>query len=237
MVVCERGSSRATAMPSTGIFLFDRNLRYLSAQCAGRPIAGLTAGDLEGKTLWEALPPETCRSLEPRYRAALSGETSAAEIPFAGRTYATNIMPVRDREGAVRCGLVVVQEVTVADRIDDELLRNQARYRHLLESITGYTYTTTYFEDRPAVTTHSPGVYTVTGYVTEDYVANPYLWLEMVDPTDRPAVEQHVAAALRGDLVPPLEHRIRHQSGELVGYATPWSHAGSPKPDGLPRTV
>jgi PAS domain S-box-containing protein len=202
-------------MPSSGIFLFDHDMRCLAVQGDGLPDVGLTPERLEGKTIWEALPPETCRSLEPRYRAALAGEASVTELPFAGRTYATNIIPVHDREGAVRCGLMLAQEVTRPDRIDDELYRNQARYRHLLESITGYTYTTTYFEERPAVTIHSPGVQTVTGYTTEDYSANPHLWLEMVEPADRPDVERHVAAALRGDLVPPLEHRIRQRSGEL----------------------
>ena len=92
-------------------------------------------------------------------------------------------------------------------------LESEARYRHLLGSVTDYVFTVALVDGRPQTTTHSPGCLAVTGYTPEEYAANPLLWIEMVPATEEAAVVAHSTAALRGELGEALEHQIRHKDG------------------------
>jgi PAS domain S-box-containing protein len=69
----------------------------------------------------------------------------------------------------------------------------------------------------PVATQHSSGCLSVTGYTPDDYLANPYLWIDMVHPEDRDAVRQIVAKILACEEVSPIEHRIVRRDG-----ATRW---------------
>ncbi|BAB75686.1 hypothetical protein ACN23B_20020 [Anabaena sp. FACHB-709] len=53
-------------IPNGGVFLFDQNLRFILAAGLGLEVVGITKADMEGKTIWEALPPETSSKVELR---------------------------------------------------------------------------------------------------------------------------------------------------------------------------
>lgn len=61
-------------------------------------------------------------------------------------------------------------------RVEAALQASEKHYKHLLESITDYSYTVLLRDDRPVVTTHGPGCTAVTGYTSEQYLNDPYLW-------------------------------------------------------------
>src|SRR5712692_5027797 len=69
----------ARNFPNGAIALFDDELRYTLVEGRGLEALGLSKGDLEGKTIWDALPPEVARAAEPSYRAALRGESMTME--------------------------------------------------------------------------------------------------------------------------------------------------------------
>ncbi len=98
---------------------------------------------------------------------------------------------------------------------EDALRQSEQRYRRLLESVTTYVYTVTVENGQPVTTRHGAGCESVTGYRPEDYVARPYLWIDMVHGDDREAVIQQASAVLRGEEPPPMEHRIIHRNGEI----------------------
>ncbi len=103
----------ARNFPNGAVFLFDRDLRYTLAE--GSEISESEGGislRLEGKTLSEVLPPETCRILEPHYRAALAGETSVFEAPYAGGIYLIHTLPVRNEQGEIFGGMAMTQNIT-----------------------------------------------------------------------------------------------------------------------------
>jgi len=100
-------------------------------------------------------------------------------------------------------------------RIEQVLSESERHYRHLLESITDYTYAVKLKEGEIVELTHSPSCVSVTGYTAEQYHAEPRLWLRMVHREDQQAVTEQGARARQGEIQPPLEHRLFHKNGEL----------------------
>lgn len=97
----------AQQVPNAAIFLFDRDLRFMIAEGAGLEALSLTREALEGKTIWEALPAETCEAIEPVYRAALAGQTMSATVPFGEHLCRVHAIPVRDEESESIAGMAM----------------------------------------------------------------------------------------------------------------------------------
>ena len=115
----------ARNLPNGSVFLFDHDLRYLVADGAGLAEVGLSPELLEGKTIWEALPADTCAVIEPLYRAALAGQPSKQDIPFGGHLYQVHLLPLRGPDGQVEAGMVLTQDVTAQRQAEKAL--EQAR--------------------------------------------------------------------------------------------------------------
>lgn len=106
--------------PNGAVLLFDHELRYRLAEGQGLAAVGLTKAGLEGHTIWEALPPETCAAIEPAYRAAIAGEPTSFEVPFGGRHFAVLVTPI-SVEGGERLGMVVTQDITERKQAEDQV--------------------------------------------------------------------------------------------------------------------
>ena len=121
--------------PGGMVLLFDHDLRHLLADGSGLGALGLSKEALEARTIWERFAPETCRQLEPAYRAALAGETAVLEALFPvetpqgnrERVYQVQTLPVRDNQGHILAGMAVAQDVT-EQRLAEEAVRWQARH-------------------------------------------------------------------------------------------------------------
>lgn len=117
----------ARNFPNGSVLLFDRDLRYLIAEGVSLGEAGKE--QLEGRTMWEALPEQTCGILEPLYRAALAGETRITEIPHSGLIYQVHTLPVKNEQGEIFAGMVMAQDITLYKQAEAVL----QRARDLLE--------------------------------------------------------------------------------------------------------
>jgi diguanylate cyclase (GGDEF)-like protein/PAS domain S-box-containing protein len=100
------------AFPNGVLLLFDRRLRHSFAAGRGLRTIGVSAREIEGRTVREAFPPEVWTVLEPAYRAALEGSESAFELPHGDRDHLHRVVPVRDRSGAIVAGMLVAQDIT-----------------------------------------------------------------------------------------------------------------------------
>jgi PAS domain S-box-containing protein len=94
-------------------------------------------------------------------------------------------------------------------------IESEQRYRRLLASVTDYVYSVTVENGRAVSTVHGPGCEAITGYTSEAFEADQALWYKMIFEEDRPAVLAQAERILRGELPPPLEHRITHKDGSL----------------------
>ncbi len=101
------------------------------------------------------------------------------------------------------------------DRAERTTRESERRYRDLLAAVTNYTYSVKLENGVPVATDHSWGCLSITGHTPEDYKRDPYLWINMVHPDDRETVRQYVAAVLRGEKVPAIEHRIIRPDGAV----------------------
>src|ERR1051325_9778086 len=113
---------------------------------------------------------------------------------------------------------VLIRSITYAierHRAEQALQESEHHYKHLLESITDYTYTVHLEKGSARRTVHSPTCVSITGYTPEEYDQDPDLWLRMIDPADREAVIEQAMQVSQGEMPPPLEHRLLHKTGHV----------------------
>ncbi len=96
---------------------------------------------------------------------------------------------------------------------EEALRESEKRYRRITEGLTDYLYSVQVENGQPVSTIQGVACHVLTGYTSEEFQDDPYLWLNMVVPDDRDKVREHVQKILDGIEVPPLEHRIRCKSG------------------------
>jgi len=109
------------------------------------------------------------------------------------------------------------REIAERTQVEKALRRSEQRYRRTTSAVTDYIFTVRVQDGRPVQTVHRPTSIAVTGYSPEEFAADPDLWLRMVHPDDRAAVEQQAWRILSGGGAEPLEHRIVRKDG-----ATRW---------------
>ncbi len=113
-------------------------------------------------------------------------------------------------EGLANTTAQVIQVGTA----QEALRQGEGRYKRITQAVTDYIYTVTVQDGQPVETIHAPACEAVTGYTTEDFDNDPYLWIKMVHKDDREAVDEQAARIHSGEAVGPLEHRIIRNDGE-----------------------
>ncbi len=108
----EHYRSLAQNLPNGAVALFDQDLRYIFAEGPGLAAIGLSKEAVEGRTIWEIFPPETCAIIESSYRAALAGQAATVEAPVADRFLLMQTGPVKSESGKIHTGMVLAQDIT-----------------------------------------------------------------------------------------------------------------------------
>jgi two-component system cell cycle sensor histidine kinase/response regulator CckA len=165
------------------------------------------------------LPPDRAAIWADWHRRVLGGESFVEEYVHQGpgipaRVFEVAYTPVVS-EGAVTSFVEVTRDITERRRADEALRANEQRYRRITEAVSDYTYTVRVEHGRAVETRHGEGCATVTGYGSEQYAADPFLWFRMVLPEDRHLVEEQARRALAGEEPPPIEHRIVRKDGAI----------------------
>jgi PAS domain S-box-containing protein len=106
-------------------------------------------------------------------------------------------------------------DITESKRAEKALSGSERRYRRITEAITDYMFTVRLANGHPAETYHGPNCVAVTGYTSEEFSSDPFLWIRMVPEEDRELVRAQAAELLAGHEPRSIEHRIRRKDGQL----------------------
>jgi PAS domain S-box-containing protein len=110
------------------------------------------------------------------------------------------------------CGLVLI-DITARKQAEESLIKSEERYHRITEGLTDYLYTVRIENGQAVETTQSLACKIVTGYSPEEFIADPYLWIQIVTPEDRDMVKDRVHLLLQGMDIPAIEHRIIRKDG------------------------
>lgn len=173
----------ASHFPNSAVLLFDRDLRYVLADGTELEVMGLSKAGVEGRTIWEVLPPETCEFVEPFYRATLEGVSSVVEVQFAGQVYLVHYLPIQNEDEQLAVGMVMAQNMTQRKRAEAKLRESEERFRQIAESIREV------FWVADIELTHilyvSPAYEEIWGRTCQSLYEQPKSFVEAVHPEDK----------------------------------------------------
>jgi hypothetical protein len=119
----------AQNFPHSASFILDSDLCYLLAQGQALSLVGLSPEDFEGKSIWEANPPEVAASYETYFRQAFEGQGFEYEHDVGGRTFISSGVPVYDDQGNIPYVLAVSYDITDRKRSEIALQLSEERLR------------------------------------------------------------------------------------------------------------
>jgi len=201
----------ARNFPNGAMFLFDHNLRYLVADGQALTEAGHRGEALQGKTLWEVLPPENCARVEPLYHAALAGVEQTQEISFGDFIYLCQSTAVRNDAGTIIAGMVVTQNITERKQFEQALIRSENRFQEIARTVSQFFFVRSVSSGQFLYV--SPAYETMWGRSCESLYQDPESWIEAIHPEDRPLVLDSLSQQFQGHSV-RREYRIIRPNGE-----------------------
>jgi len=186
---------------------------------------GLEEKDAVGKHCYEVThhrskPCEPSEDTCPLKQTLLTGRPhSAVHTNFSGeggeRYVEVTTYPILIEKGKIKKITHIARDITDRVQAERALQASEGRYRRLIESVTDYVCKVMVKDGQPVSTSHGPGCLAVTGYTSEEYEADPYLWYRMIYEEDRQTVLEHANSILKGEKAEPLEHRIIHKNGSI----------------------
>jgi two-component system, cell cycle sensor histidine kinase and response regulator CckA len=127
----------------------------------------------------------------------------------------TTKIPIFGEDGKPRFVLGISEDITERRAIEEARRDSEARYRHMIDSITDYVVSVKIENGQAVSVSHGPGCVAVTGHTSEELRAEPGLWTSLVLPEDRGIVSEAMRRILAGERIGPVEHRIRRKDGAL----------------------
>ncbi len=200
--------------PDGVVLLFDQDMRYQVAGGRGLAVLGMTPAMIEGKTLWQATPPEVAAIGEPLYRAVLAGEApEEVEQRYGERIYRTQPVTLRNEQNEITGGMIISQDITEYKRAAEALRISREQYARAVRAGKVGVW------DWNLATNDiylSPMLKSLLGY--EDHEIRNHLddWGQYVHAADQAAVMAAAEACLRGETAAyEVEHRMWHKDGTV----------------------
>lgn len=131
----ERYRSLVKNLPKSAIILCDQAYRIVLVDGPEVGLSGITKEHMEGRTIYESLPPDFVAAIEPNIRRVLAGESFSAEIPFDDLWYTYNYVPIFDEAGSrVVYAMILAVNVTERRRAEDSLRKSEERFLRIFQS-------------------------------------------------------------------------------------------------------
>lgn len=130
----------ARNLPNAAMFIFDRNLKYILAEGPLVGIASKPKNEIEGKTVADSIPDAERDRVELIYRKILEGESSEQEQTFQERSLKVYHMPIRDEQGDIIYGMVMVFDISDLKGVQLELEKRATQLQRSNEELERFAY-------------------------------------------------------------------------------------------------
>ena len=202
---------RALASTVDSLVLVDRNCRQLFANEAYLKRIRTGQDSIIGKEYGEFHSAEATKIFVTAIERVFAIGNAYHDERFGARSsrwWSRTFSPVTNGEGIIAAITVSYRDITDLKQAEEALRAGEERYRRIIEGVTDYQYTVRIEDGQAVETKHNSACVAVTGYTAEEFAADHDLWIRMVAPEDREMIIGRVKQLLRGDDIPPLEHRL-----------------------------
>ncbi len=203
----------ARNLPRSAVLLYDHDLRYLLAEGTALPQIGYSKEIIEGKTLYDMVPPEQIKESERLYRAALAGNEQMIEYAINGEDYRVYYVPIRNEIGIIVAGMSLIQNVSAEKTAQAALRESEERYRLMAENATDlisvqspdgeYSYA-------------SPATRLLLGYNLDELIGRTVF--EFIHPDDAARVYDLYQETLSAQEIITVTYRIRRADGTYTWF-------------------
>ncbi len=203
----------ARNLPRSAVLLYDHELRYLLAEGTALAQIGYSKESIEGKTLFDVVPPEQIELSEPLYRAALAGEEALGEREIGGENYRIQYVPVKSERGAIIAGMTLIQNVSAEKRAEAALRESEKRYRLIAENATDLISV----QNPDGIYVYaSPATHLLLGYAPDELIGHTLF--EFIHPDDADRVFELYREALSTQETSTIAYRIRRADGTYTWF-------------------
>ena len=121
----------ARSIPGGGVYVVDKNMRYIVADGAVTEAFGLSRESLEGHTVSDVFPEAQSLRMIERLQRNFAGETVSYETEHNGHVYWTQQAPLLESIGQA---LIVTLDITERKQAEEALRRNEKMFSTLVDS-------------------------------------------------------------------------------------------------------
>lgn len=130
----------ARNIPRSAIFVFDSNLRYLLAEGNLIGFISLQREHIEGKSIYELFTAEQLKEVEHIYKLTIEGFSGSYELEQNNLVYQINYLPIRNDDGDIIYGMLMVMDITDLKKIQQKLEKQTAELKRSNEELERFAY-------------------------------------------------------------------------------------------------
>jgi len=150
------------------------------------------------------------------YLYAHPNEISRDEVEFKdGMVLDRYSAPVIGKDGTNFGRIWLFRDITERKLAEKKLQESEERYKKITEELSDYLYTVRVQDGRAIDTIHGEACEIVTGYSSQDFKVDPYLWISMIPEKERDQVRDCARRILAGKKINVMEHRIIRKDGQV----------------------
>jgi PAS domain S-box-containing protein len=127
----------ARNIPGGGVYVVDKDFRYLVAEGPVTEAFGLVSEMLEGRTVMEVFPDERGTRMEDRLRRTFAGETVSFETKHNGRVFWTQQAPLSDSIGQA---IILTIDITERKQAEEALRQSEERFARFMHHLPGLAW-------------------------------------------------------------------------------------------------
>jgi PAS domain S-box-containing protein len=111
--------------------------------------------------------------------------------------------------------LLIITDITYRKQTENALIQSEKRYRRITEGLTDYLYTVKVDNGKVVETLNGEACHAVTGYTSEEFTSDPFLWFSIIVKEDQDKVTEQFRKIQSGENIKPIEHRIIRKDRQL----------------------